>query len=476
MPLVLSSFLHSLLLCSLQVLAAPPAPPNGPNHRPIEQHSFKVDRVRNPHFKRNHGPNELLRTYQKYRMPIPQGLLQFVQVDPEDMTQQGTSKSLAAAVDEADATDQVWDGTGTAVGLVSAAPANQGIEYVSPIQIGGQRLIVALDSGSADLWVFGTALPSLSTLGHQRYNPSRSPTFHKMSGANFSILYGDGTSASGNVGIDEVDVGGATVASQAVQMATSVSPAFAKDTHLSGMLGLAFSQLSTVRPAKQKTFFENVMPSLAEPLFTADLRRETPGAFEFGRIDDSKFAGGLTWVPAFTGRGFWEVSNAGFMVAGSSTALPPSQAIVDTGTTLMLVSKELTEGYYSHVPGAEELPAAGGMTFPCNASLPDLYLNVGGVYTARIRGDDINFGVVKGDGRFKSVYLLGAHADIFDSLLRRHPAHDIGPPSLGGRLFQVPVCRLSRGQPLVRHGTACILTPFVRWILGGAGSRFPEIA
>ena len=408
MPLVLPSFLLLLLLCSSPLLAAPPTAPNAPNHRPIQKHSFKLDRVRNPHFKRNHGPTELLRTYQKYRMPIPQGLLQFVQDDPEESTQQGTSKSLALDIDQEGASAMLADdGGGFAVGLVPAAPANQGIEYVSPISIGGQRLIVALDSGSADLWVFGTGLPALSTLGHQRYNPSRSPTFHKMTGANFSILYGDGTSASGNVGTDTVDVGGATVASQAVQMATSVSPAFAKDTHLSGMLGLAFSHLSTVRPAKQKTFFENVMPSLAQPLFTADLRRDTTGAYEFGRIDDSKFAGGLFWVPTYTGRGFWEVSTAGFMVAGSSTTLPAAQAIVDTGTTLMLVSRQMTEGYYRHVPGAVELPAAGGMTFPCNSSLPDLYLDVGGRYTARIRGEDINFGVVKDDSRFMSIWLLG---------------------------------------------------------------------
>ncbi|KAK3896956.1 aspartic peptidase domain-containing protein [Staphylotrichum tortipilum] len=385
---------------------------------PIQKRSFKVDRLRNPHFRRHHGPSELLRTYQKYRMPIPQGLLQLVQDDADKSTGQASPNSLAVAVDEKDATILVGDQPGSgAVGLVPATPANQGIEYVSPISIGGQRLMVALDSGSADFWVFGTGLPLLTALGHQRYNPSRSPTFREMPRANFSILYGDGTSASGNVGTDRVDVGGATVASQAVQMATSVSPAFAKDTHLSGMLGLGFSQLSTVQPVKQKTFFENVMPSLAQPLFTADLRRDTPGAFEFGRIDRSKFAGALSWVPTFTGRGFWEVSTAGFMVETRSTTMPAAQAVVDTGTTLMLVSREMVEGYYSHVFGAEELPGAGGMTFPCNASLPDLFLDVGGGYTARIRGEDINFGVVKGDicfgGIQRTTSVLQVWGDVF---------------------------------------------------------------
>lgn len=362
----------------------------------IQKRSFKVDRIRNPNFRRD-GPKELLKTYRKYRMPIPQELLESVGDAPEagvsaQDAQQEPSKSfklkqLGAAAQAANA-----------VGSVPATPANGGIEYISPIQVGGQTINVALDSGSADLWVFSTQLPASARAGHQAYNPSLSRSFRPMPGANFSIVYGDGTSAAGNVGTDTVDVGGATVMGQSVQMATAVSSAFVQDTHLSGLLGLAFSQLSTVKPVKQRTFFENVMPSLAQPLFTADLRRDTPGAYEFGRIDPAKFLGRLSWVPADTSKGFWQVSTGGFVVGGGQTRLPTAQAIVDTGTTLMLVSKEISDGYYAKVPGAQRTPAAGGMTFPCNATLPDLLIDAGG-YTARVRGTDINFGKFTGDSR-----------------------------------------------------------------------------
>jgi len=361
----------------------------------IQKRSFKVDRIRNPNFRRD-GPKELLKTYQKYRMPIPQELLDSVgglpggvvsAEDAQPAPQSFRLKQLGAAQ------------AGSAVGSVPATPANDGIEYISPIQVGGQTINVALDSGSADLWVFSTQLPALARVGHHAYNPSISRSFKPMPGANFSIVYGDGTSAAGNVGTDTVDVGGATVTGQSVQMATAVSSAFVQDTHLSGLLGLAFSQLSTVRPVKQKTFFENVMLSLAQPLFTADLRKDTPGAYEFGRIDPTKFLGRLSWVPADTHNGFWQVSTGGFVVGSGLTRLPTAQAIVDTGTTLMLVSKEISDGYYGKVPGAQRTPAAGGMTFPCNATLPDLLVDVGG-YTARVRGADINFGKFTGDSEF----------------------------------------------------------------------------
>lgn len=422
----MSLILSQLLLFSLWVphmLAAP---------FPLQSRSFKVDRVRNPYFKRHDGPRELLKTYQKYRMPIPQELL-YSLIDQEngvvaETVGKGTAKN--SKLTHVDATSQ---GASAAAGLVSATPANDGIEYISPIKIGGQVINVALDSGSADLWVFSTQLPAQARVGHQAYNPLLSPTFRRMPGANFSIMYGDGTSASGNVGTDTVDVGGATVAGQAVQMATSVSPAFVQDTHLSGLLGLAFSQLNTVKPVKQKTFFENVMPSLAQPLFTVDLRKDTAGAYEFGRIDATKFLGQLTWIRASTAKGFWQVSTRGFTVGNSHTKLPPAQAIVDTGTTLMLVSKELSDGYYSQVPGAQRTPAAGGMTFPCNTTLPDLLLDVGGAYTARLRGSDINFGVLRDNGRPVSIcptlnmYLPNNGR----SMLRWHPADHSTVSGLG---------------------------------------------
>lgn len=220
-----------------------------------------------------------------------------------------------------------------------------------------------------------------------------------MPSANFSIIYGDGTSASGNVGIDVVDIGGATVTNQAVEVATAVSPVFVLDMNLSGLVGLGFSQLSTVKPVKQKTFFENVMPTLFQPLFTVDFRRDSASAYEFGIIDSSKFRGNLSWIPADTRKGFWQISSRGFAVGRLQKKLPVAQVIIDTGTTLMLVSKELANGYYSQVPGAKNTPAAGGTTFPCNTTLPDLLLDISPGYTARVRGEDINFGAFEGDGR-----------------------------------------------------------------------------
>lgn len=103
------------------------------------------------------------------------------------------------------------------------------------------------------------------------YNPSKSSTATKLSGATWSISYGDGSSSSGNVYKDTVTIGGLTVTNQAVELAETVSSTFTEDSVTDGLVGLAFSSLNTVEPTAQKTFFDNAKSSLDSPVFTADL-------------------------------------------------------------------------------------------------------------------------------------------------------------------------------------------------------------
>ena len=101
-----------------------------------------------------------------------------------------------------------------------------------------------VDSGSADLWVFSTALAENQTSGHTLYDPSKSLTSTALPGYNFSITYGDGSAASGIVGMDKVVIGGATVTQQAIEMATAVTQNFVDDTNLDGIMGLGFSNIN----------------------------------------------------------------------------------------------------------------------------------------------------------------------------------------------------------------------------------------
>lgn len=111
--------------------------------------------------------------------------------------------------------------------------------------------------------------------GQALYNPSSSSTSSRLSGATWSISYGDGSSSSGIVYTDKVAVGGVTVASQAVEVAQKVSSSFTSEAQIDGLLGLAFDSLNTVSPTAQKTWFTNAKASLDSPVFTASLGYHT---------------------------------------------------------------------------------------------------------------------------------------------------------------------------------------------------------
>ncbi|KAK1765840.1 penicillopepsin [Phialemonium atrogriseum] len=412
---LLNTFLFLALVAAL-VSAAPGR---------IQKRSFKVARSPNANFKGRNGPRELMKAYRKYSMPLPPALLEAIQRQNTASAAEETQSRARARrhrgkgrpiTDEGGCTtgdnsivDDNGTGNGTGngsagVGLVTATPESGDVEYLSPVTIGGQTLNLDFDTGSSDLWVFSTQLGETSTHGHTVFDTQKSTTHKVLKGARFSISYGDGSGAAGNVITDTVTIGGVSVENQAVELATAVSRSFVEDTANNGLVGLAFSQLNTVTPQQQKTFFENVLPSLAEPVFTADLRKDAVGAYEFGRIDQDKFVGDITWIPVNTTQGFWQFSTKSFAVGNNKTqAAPPAQAIADTGTTLLLTSAEVAKNYYSQVRGARNDAQAGGITFPCDAELPDLMLDVGGLYMARVKGSDINFAKVQGNTCFGGV-------------------------------------------------------------------------
>ncbi|KAH8846370.1 hypothetical protein MCOR02_006821 [Pyricularia oryzae] len=403
----------NLLYLALLATVVSAAPANN-QKRSIQKRSFRVDRVRNLNFKGHNGPRELMKAYAKYSMPVPQGLLDAIaaQGKPE-FKSQSVGESKISAQDPATNSSKA-----AGVGLVTATPEAGDVEYLSPVTIGGQTLNLDFDTGSSDLWIFSTMLPQNVQAGHTNFDPAKSTTFKQAQGLSFKIRYGDGSGASGVVGTETVDIGGVTVTGQAVEMATQVSGSFVKDTANNGLVGLAYSKLNTVSPVPQQTFFDNVMPSLAEPLFTADLRKGAVGAYEFGRIDNSKFTGEMKFIPVNTTRGFWQFSSEKFQVGNGQVkqGTKGGQAIADTGTTLILANPTTVQGYYSQVPGAVNDQQVGGITIPCDAKLPDLMLDVGGVM-AKVKGSDIVFAQVQGNtcfgGMQPTTSSLQIYGDIF---------------------------------------------------------------
>ncbi|KAI5201506.1 aspartic protease pepB [Aureobasidium subglaciale] len=260
-------------------------------------------------------------------------------------------------------------------GSVTANSYGGDVEYLCPVSVGGTTMNLDFDTGSSDLWVFSTLQASSQRQGHAVYNTASG---RKLNGESWSISYGDGSGASGQVYADKVVVGGVTATSQAVEAATSISAQFQQDTDNDGLLGLAFSSINTVSPDQQTTFFDSVKSTLARKLFTVDLKKGGPGSYDFGYIDSSKYTGAITYVPVNTRNGFWQFTTTGYSVGSGATVSSSYSAIADTGTTLLLVPDNVVSAYYAQVPSATYSDAQGGYLVSCSATLPSFSAVIGG--------------------------------------------------------------------------------------------------
>jgi len=246
------------------------------------------------------------------------------------------------------------------------------------VKVGNHNLTLDLDTGSADLWVFSTLQPSNERSSRPQNRVYDVAGGKVLDGHSWQIRYGDKSGANGKVYLDKVTVGDLTVPNQAVEAASTVSKTFSKDPANDGLLGLSFSKLNTIKPSKQLTWFDNIKPKLAAPVFTCALKRRAVGTYDFGYIDKAKYTGELVWANVKGAKGFWDFPVTGFSIGGGQEQPVTINAVADTGSSLWYVPAKVADTYYSKVQGAAFSALSGGWTFPCNAKLPDITLTVSG--------------------------------------------------------------------------------------------------
>lgn len=125
------------------------------------------------------------------------------------------------------------------------------------------------------MWSIASTLCSDCGSSQTRYNPSKSSTYQK-DGRPWSIQYGDGSSSSGILGIDTVELGGLTIKKQTIELAKTESDTFASG-EIDGLLGLAFDSITTVRGVK--TPVDNLISQglISSPIFGVFLGKASNG-------------------------------------------------------------------------------------------------------------------------------------------------------------------------------------------------------
>ena len=284
-------------------------------------------------------------------------------------------------------------------GNVTTNPSDGGsgdgvdVEYLTPVNIGGQVYSLDFDTGSSDLWVLGSQVQT-SGGPHTVFTPKSGDK--PVSGEAWQIKYGDGSGASGVVYSETVNIGSVAVTKQAVEVATTASAQFTSGTN-DGLVGLAFSTINTITTKGQKTpkktFFQNAIDSglLSKPVLGVSLKYKAPGSYDFGFIRSNA---SLAYTPVDSSQGFWSFKPSGIKVGGQVTPVTSDlTGIADTGTTLVLVPDDVVAAYYAGTGATADAANGGYYTFPCSTVLPDWSLVIGRT-TITVPGQYINYDTI----------------------------------------------------------------------------------
>ncbi|KAI0181301.1 secreted aspartic proteinase precursor [Hypoxylon sp. FL1284] len=317
-----------------------------------------------------HGPTDYLKTLNKYKLNVPEGLQQVVDAH------KATNNKTAAG------------------GIGGSAPADSNggdLLWLTPVGIGTppQLLNLDIDTGSSDTWIFSTDTEKDEVAGQTLWNPGNSSTAHLIQNCTWSIIYGDFSTSEGICYQDTLTLGNLSIPGMTIESATSVSDMFTATADMSGLVGLAWpSIIQTIPP--QKTLLDFLPQVLSQPIFTVDLRHNSSeGSFNFGYIDDNLHSSAVQSVDVDTADGFWSVLHTGFAIGGSDIKYEFDQArsvIIDTGSTLFFAPDEAVSTYFNNVPGASYSYREYGWVLPCNSTPPDFIYELGDTNKNKVTG------------------------------------------------------------------------------------------
>ncbi|KAF9933174.1 hypothetical protein FBU30_006340 [Linnemannia zychae] len=244
-----------------------------------------------------------------------------------------------------------------------------------------QNFTMVFDTGSSDMWVPSPACTTPVCLTLVRYNSTASTTYHNE-GKTFDLKYGDGSRASGLTVLDTVTLSGTKIANQSFGIASVDDTTIAKKG-VEGVVGLGFGLSANVKgyTTLMETMINRI--NLTQPIVSIWMGRQrmgganegSGGAVIFGGVDTTKYIGNFTWVP-IVDKLSWKIRFEGISIAGKNLGLS-GNALIDSGTSLIIVPSKVASIFHDHIPGAIEAPQVGWI-LPCNTSVGDLNFTIAG--------------------------------------------------------------------------------------------------
>ncbi|KAI8979922.1 aspartic peptidase domain-containing protein [Pilobolus umbonatus] len=227
---------------------------------------------------------------------------------------------------------------------------HHGTGYYGEISVGTPPQIfnVIFDTGSSDLWVVSSKCTSTVCKGHKKFNRKKSHTYNsKVDTDNIEIEYGTG-SITGHTGKDIVRLANSQIQIQGqfVTDAVDLSRDFI-GTPFHGIFGLGPHSL---RSSEESAPFASMIDQqlIDRPLF-AIYSQHNGGEIDFGGIDRSRFMGDISYVDTVDSD-YWMIHLD--KIKYRDHKFKDRKAIVDSGSTLIIMSMDDAEVYHEQIESA----------------------------------------------------------------------------------------------------------------------------
>jgi len=251
-------------------------------------------------------------------------------------------------------------------------------QYYGQVSVGTppQDFKVVFDTGSSNLWIPSKKCGSPACYMHKSYVSADSSTY-QANGTEFAIRYGSGD-VKGFISKDIVTIGGIQIDTLFGETTEEPGMSFIM-AKFDGLLGMGMPRIAVngIMPP-----FYMLLDQLDRPMFSFWLGSpETGGSLTLGGMPDFVDEKDVTWIPV-SRQAYWEVALDGMDFEGDVIQLGISSAVVDTGSSLIVMDDAEAERINNYI-GAKKgggFFGKGPYTVDCQRidSLPHVTFHMGG--------------------------------------------------------------------------------------------------
>jgi hypothetical protein len=288
-------------------------------------------------------------------------------------------------------------------GSTPIIPALGGEEFLVEMEWDGTKVLAIFDTGSSDTWLIQSGFQCVDSAGKNQtqetcaFGPTFNGTFNggTIPNQNFRIAYGDGEFVNGLMGYEDITIAGVTVPKQEAALGTYAY--WNGDATSSGLIGFSYPLLTSAFPGNDPS--QDRAPLNYNPFFTTAYKNNLVASMFSLAIERGPTAGGYlalgglppvdfepewatTPIQALslvseTQLSFYTITVDSYSFGNLSTA--PSQAIVDSGTTLLYAPGAVAAGLAnSFTPPGKLIENQGAYFADCNATAPEFNVKIAG--------------------------------------------------------------------------------------------------